>query len=490
MSGGPAKFLRMSLAAIALAGCAFGSKPPPASQDVTIAPIQPGTDEAAAAAPTGMKRAQLEAEIMRFADRYAGRMATEMFLIQRKPVGRDVRWFAVEWNRHCRTAVVSIAVGPNAVENLLDMLVLTSLARRTVESYVIPEILGEELGKGLLEASRALEKDAWEGAEKVLTAEQAAALRSLIAGWIEQNPGELNFWEVRFRGFAGQRAAQLSQVTYTGGLLGEVEQTRQTAERFRQLSERVLYYMQRAPAITRLEAQFAVYDFMRQPEVADLFESSARLTTVADRLAAVAESLPGQQFAVVNQLMGEVEEQRIGAIDQITDRVKAERVAAITQLSDELTRQRQDMIEDVLAEEPRVRSILADLRTTIEAGQALAGSINDTATTIDTITARIEAGRRKPAKPFNIDDYKQLVSETSVTVREMKELVSSTDRLLLSPGWKQRMPMAQAIIEQVDREMERLIYQIFAVQAGFIVLLFALLLGYRYALSRLNIPRK
>jgi hypothetical protein len=130
------------------------------------------------------------------------------------------------------------------------------------------------------------------------------------------------------------------------------------------------------------------------------------------------------------------------------------------------------------------------LRTTIEAGQALAGSINDTATTIDTITARIEAGRRKPAKPFNIDDYKQLVSETSVTVREMKELVSSTDRLLLSPGWKQRMPMAQAIIEQVDREMERLIYQIFAVQAGFIVLLFALLLGYRYALSRLNIPRK
>ncbi len=465
----------IALVAIGLAGCSFGTAPE-FSQDVSVAPL--GYGQVEAATPTGLKRAQLEAEIMRFADRYAGRMATEMFRIQQQDPKSDLRWFTTGWIKNSRIAVVDIAIGPNAVENLLDMLVLTALTRHSVETYWAPEFLGDELGHGLIEASRILEEDIWTGAEIVLTPDQQADLRALVTEWIEQNPDELYFWEVRFGGFSGQRAAELEQVASTGGLLGEVAQTRQTAEQMQQFGERVLFYMQRAPTITMLEAQSAVFDLMRQPEFTGLFESTSRLTLAADRFAVVAETLPEQQFAAINQLM---------------DRVDEQRVAALGQFSAELTQQREAFLGDLLAEEKRVLGILAELRATIEAGVELAASINSTVVTVDALAAKLDIGGggepAEPAKPFNIDDYKQLVGDASMTVREMNELVNSTDQFLLSPGWEQRVPMAQAVVEQVNQQMDRLVYKIFALEAAFILLLFVMLLGYRYILSRMHISR-
>ncbi len=466
-----ALILSLGVVAIGLGGCTFGTAPE-FSQDVTVAPVRFGQGEAAM--PTNVKRAQLEAEIMRFSDRYAGRMAAEMFRINEEDTSRDLRWLTQGWVVKSRTAVVTIAVGPNAVENMLDMVVLTSLTRHSVETYWVPKFFGEELGGRLVEAARILDEDIWAIAGEVLTPEQQGDLRLLIAEWIEKHPDELNFWEVRFDGFSGQRAAELEKVEQTGGLLGEVAQTRQTAEQMQQFGERVLYYMQRAPLITRQEAQLAVYDLISQPEFAGLFDSTLRLTQTADRFATVAETLPEQQFAVISQLMDHVDEQRALAIEQVS-------VA--------LTEQREAFLEDLLAEEKRVRGILADLRATIEAGQALADSINTTVTTVNAMTARFETDGKEPAKPFNIDDYKQLVGDASMTVREMRELVNSTDQFLLSPGWEQRAPMAQAVFEQVDREMDQLVFRVFLLQAAFIVLLFVLLLAYRYTLSRMHISR-
>ncbi len=465
--------LPVGLLALGLAGCALGTAPQ-VSQDVSVAPVRYGQDDAAT--PTGVKRAQLEAEIMRFADRYAGRMATEMFRINDLDTSGDLRLLTLGWIVKSRTAVVTIAVGPNAVENMLDMVVLASLTRHSVETYWVPRFLGEELGSGLIEASRTLNEDIWAIAGEVLTPAQQQDLRLLIAEWLEKHPDDLNFWEVRFDGFSGQRAAELEKVEQSGGLLGEVAQTRQTAEQIQQFGERVLYYMQRAPTITRQEAQFAVYSLVRQPEFAGLFDSTARLTQTAERFATVAETLPQQQFAVISQLMDRIDEQRAAAIEEVS-------VA--------LTQQREAFLEDLLAEEERVRGILADLRTTIEAGQTLAESINSTVVTVNAMTARFETDGQNsaPAKPFNIDDYKQLVGDASITVREMKELVNSTDQFLLSPGWEQRVPMAQAVVDQVDRQVERMVWQIFLLQAAFIVLLFVLLLGYRYVLSRLHLSR-
>ena len=125
-------------------------------QDVSVAPLR--FSEGEAAAPTGVKRAQLEAEVMRFADRYAGWMATEMFRLLEQETSRDLRWFAAAWMTRSRTAVADIAVGPNAVENYLNMLVLTALTRYSVESYGRPNFLARNWARDLLRHRRLLRK--------------------------------------------------------------------------------------------------------------------------------------------------------------------------------------------------------------------------------------------------------------------------------------------------------------------------------------------
>ena len=218
-----ALILSLGVVAISLGGCTFGTAPE-FSQDVTVAPLRYGETEAATA--TGIKRAQLEAEIMRFADRYAGRMATEMFRIQEQDPKRDLRWFTTGWIKNSRIAVVDIAIGPNAVENLLDMLVLTSLTRHSVETYWAPEFLGNELGAGLVDASRVLEQDIWRGADIVLTPDQQADLRALIDDWIEQNPDQFLGVAAPLAHDAGGGYVEEGRVAFRGDSLRQQRLTR------------------------------------------------------------------------------------------------------------------------------------------------------------------------------------------------------------------------------------------------------------------------
>ena len=57
-----------------------------------------------------------------------------------------------DWKTVSYAAIVNVAIGQNAVTNLLDMMTLTRLSRLVVESYWIPEVLGEDLGAHFLQA--------------------------------------------------------------------------------------------------------------------------------------------------------------------------------------------------------------------------------------------------------------------------------------------------------------------------------------------------
>ena len=169
-------FVLLFCGAAVLTGCAdLGTPTQQKSEEVAVTKIGAKDEDR----PT-MKRQQLAAEIMRYGDRYFARMSLEADLIKAKATTPELRWFAIGWKLACQTAVVDIATGPNAVENLLDMMVLASLTREEVETYWAPEFLGEELGRGLVRASRQLEVEIWEGSSGVLTPEQQKDLRALI----------------------------------------------------------------------------------------------------------------------------------------------------------------------------------------------------------------------------------------------------------------------------------------------------------------------
>jgi hypothetical protein len=304
-------FVFLLICASLLAGC-VGAATQPKSQDVTVGKI--GAEDATRPA---MQRQQLEVEIMRYGDRYHARMALEADRIKAKATTPELRWFATGWKLACQTAVVDIAVGPNAVENLLDMIVLASLTREELETYWVPEYLGAELGQGLLKAARMLEEEIWEGSKRVLTPEQQKDLRSLIQEWNEQHPDQHYFWHIRFGGFTDQRAVELQRVEQTGGLLGEISQTRETAVEIQKFGERVMYYMQRAPGLTRLQAEFGLREVFIMPEVVQVLDNTERLTRSTERYAAMIEKLPAERDAAIVQMFNELSREREEAVTQL-----------------------------------------------------------------------------------------------------------------------------------------------------------------------------
>ncbi len=305
-------FVFLTFSAFVLVSCAdLGTAGAPKSDEVTVAKI--GVDREA---KPPIKRQQLENEIMRFGDRYAARMSLEADRIKAK-AGPELRWFATGWKLACQTAVVEIAVGPNAVENMLDMLVLVSLTREEVETYWVPEVLGPELGQGLLKAARQLEEELWEGSSRVLTREQQNDLRDLIHQWNEQHPDQHYFWSIRFGGFTDQRAVELQKVEQTGGLLGEVARTREAAAEMQAFGERVMYYMQRAPNLTRLQAEFGAIEVLTIPEVTQVLNDTTRVSRSTERYAAVLEKLPADMHAVITHMFDELQQEREEAIEQL-----------------------------------------------------------------------------------------------------------------------------------------------------------------------------
>ena len=164
--------LAVSASVLTLLGCA-GEPLAPKSDTVSVAKL-------GVPAGTPLKREMLRAEVMRVADRYAATMAQEADRVRDAEGGERFGQFATGWKLGTRTAALNIAMGENPVENLLDMLVLTSLTRHSVESYWAPKFLGGARGDSLLAAARAFEDQAWKASARVLTPEQQESLRALI----------------------------------------------------------------------------------------------------------------------------------------------------------------------------------------------------------------------------------------------------------------------------------------------------------------------
>lgn len=341
-------FVFLIISTSLLASC-VGTPTQPKSKDVTVAKIG-----AEAASKPMMKRQQLEVEVMRYGDRFMARMTLEMDRIKQKATTPKLRRFVAGWKMTVQSAVVDIAVGPNAVENLLDMIVLASLTREEVEKYWVPEYLGEELGEGLLNASRMLEEEIWEISKQVLTSEQQNDLRNLIHEWNIQNPDQHFFWGIRFAGFTDQRAIDLQNVQETGGLLGEIAQTREAADEMLAFGERLMYYLQRAPTLTRFQAEFSAHEILNMPEIVQTLDNTERLTRSAERYAVMLEKLPAERDAAIVQMFNKLSREREAAIIQMFDKLSREREHAVTQL----VHQESEALKTLLTSE--------ELRTAIE----------------------------------------------------------------------------------------------------------------------------
>ena len=419
---------RLVFVTVLISACAANGQQP---EQVVIAPLGSG-----GAVTSGMTREELEDHVRRFADRYYTRIALVTALIRDETDSDDLKRLMHDWKMVSHAAIVEVAIGPNAVTNLLDMMTLTRLSRLVVESYWIPEHIGELHGAEFLQTFVDLEEDIWTVADDVLTPQHQDELRFLVDQWYEENPEQYFPWYVRLSNFSGQRAASLAAVQQSGGLLKEVARAREAAEEIQAFGERVLFYLQRAPTLTTDQFESSVSGILGGPEITRLIDDTDRFVATLERLVQLVSDLPENRLAVVDQFM-----------DRVSD-------------------ERQALLQDLSTAEPGLRMVLADLLPVLE-------SLERTVVTAKTPNTNPDA------RPFDISEYTALVSEAAVTSAELRLLIQSVSDLL--GGASDASPLVGAIVEAERQIADRLFLQIVAL----IVIFFILLLAYRVVASRL-----
>ena len=419
--------LPLLLIAVSIAACA--SSEPTQTQSVVIAPLGSGGN----ASTSGVTREELEDHVRRFADRYITRVALATNAVSNNTDKQALKDLMQGWKSVAYASVVDIAIGPNAVTNLLDMMTLTMLSRIMVEDHWVPNALGSELGEGFLRTYVDLEDDIWTVADDVLTESQQDELKSLVSDWHTKNPGQIYPWYVRLSDFSGQRAASLAAVQQTGGMLKEVARAREAAEEIQAFGERVLFYLQRAPMLTSAEFQASANDVLGGPQVSKAIDDMDRFVAAVERLVQSVEGLPGS---------------RLAAIDQIMDRIGEERVA---------------LVRDLASSEADFASLLAELQPALDS--------------LERLTASDEQG--PDSKPFDITEYTALVSESATTAMELRRLAETVDSLMQNSA--ELSTLVEALVEAEHAIVDRAFKQVIAL----IFIFFLALLGYRFLARRL-----
>lgn len=368
--------------------------------------IQAATSVGKEKPPAAPDPVVIQQNVQRFADEFSAKMNLGIEKLRRG--GQPLNPAEVlRWKIAIGTDICAIASGPNAVANLLDLVVLTSVTRAAVEDYAQPENFGDSV-LALLADCRSAETEAWRLAATVLDEKQQAELREAIATWRRQNPHAENILAARAVSFATQLAPKEETREKPGSVFGLLRidplagldpATREIAQS-RLLAERALYVTQKMPQLLRWQLELLSLNTLASPTVEQLVTNTTQLTTAVDRVSLVAEQLPAQ-----------------------------------------VDRQREEIFKALDAHEKQLTPLVTEIHQALGAGKGMSDSLNTTIGTMDNLMKRFGVGEPKPAgaapaagEPFRILDYNQTAAQLEATARQLTELLRGVDQALGSPN--------------------------------------------------------
>jgi hypothetical protein len=342
---------------------------------------------------------ELQLKVMRYADDYSGRISDPIAKLNIQSTPPEVRLRAHNWRVSQATAAYTIASGANPTINALDMIVLATLSRMVVEDRLL-EDYGER-ARALLDAHRALEQQSWALVDGVLNAEQVQEVRTGIDRWRAENPTTRSVAQVRFADFAALELRRGNEPQKNNSLFGfigldplsNLDPAVREIEQTRQLAERTIYYLQRAPGLLDMEVERLVYQLAAMPE-------SERTLTNIDRLSLAAEAIGNLST-------------------RAPDIIASERQAIISQLTAALH-----------TEQDRLQPLLVSLRDVLNAGTQTSQSVTGTVTALDAFVARFQPAEPQPAdpatpkRPFDITDYAATARDLATAAERVQALLA------------------------------------------------------------------
>jgi len=405
--------------------------------------------------------AELQLELMSYADRYAAVVAQVIDDVERLGPPPETRRAMLGDVVYSAAAAFTIAADPDPQVALLDMVVMTTLGRIVYEDYWRPR-LGPPADVAIAAFSK-LEGDIWGVAAPILSADQQQELRERIETFHADNPELSTFSHLRFADFPSKRASSTLKKKKSGGIFGSVRNITDQVEQTRIMAERAMYLSTRLPLLTGGFADIWVSRLSFNPAVEELREDLHTFALVSDRLATVAEQLPEQLTS-----------ERNDTIEQLAREATTLRYEAIEHLLKGVAAERQATLQQFIAEEERLGGLLTELRHTLTEANTLTVSV-------DGLAQRFDVGApSESAEPFDIEDYRRTIVDTGTVVEQLNGLVLSTEGLLNSPGADRLIPGLIEAINEAGETSEDLVDHSFLRAA--LLILFALV---GYVIARL-----
>jgi hypothetical protein len=346
----------------------------------------------------------LQQRVMRFADEYTGRVVEVTTRYQLSASTPEDRLIVQEWKVEQANAAYTIAGGPNAVTNALDMVVLATLSHMVIEDVWTTTSHAARV-RPVAEQYAKLEQESWGLLRGQLSDSQVAQVHDLITRWRQQNPQIRAVGFIHFTDFAQSLGEPVTEEAEDPqnlfSLLGidpftSLDPAVREVAQTRALAERAIFYMQRMPRLLRMQVQELLYQTTVLPEAKSVMADLDRASLVgsaADRLVkSLPEVLSEQREALVAQVMQELDSHRSG-----------------------------------------MTAATSDIRSTLQAGTDTANAVHGTLETWDDITARMARDRAERTRAgehvhrFDIRDYTQMVQELNQATGQLNALTHQLD---------------------------------------------------------------
>jgi hypothetical protein len=403
----------------------------------------------------------LQGELMRFSDSFHSTIIHAAGELRRGGKPPDpLKLLNIEL--HFSQNVLAAATGSNALANLLDMIVIVTLTRISVQDYWMPQAFGAS-AQPLLDACLEEEREIWKIASSVLTPREKSELHRAIGSWHDKNPQLKTLEDLRVSGFiteiaryarpAHSSARSVFDLLQIDPLASLDPAAREIAET-RYFGERALYLMQRMPTLLRWQTEVLAMTIARMPEVTQTLADTRQLSEAADRLGRVAGQIP--------QLMSSEREKILAGVH-----------SSATQLS-------------ALAE--RTQAALA-------AGDRMAQSATTTLRTFEDVQKALkpETGAAS-SSPVPINDYTALAEQVGITAAQINGTLTSLQGLTGGPAARSERDALRSLADELEQRGDRLIERL--VRAGMMLIagaclgLFAALMAYRLASDRWSHSRR
>lgn len=374
----------VALLCAGLAGC--GTRQGVATQPVRpLEDLKQGEGAAGLGAQGPMTLGQLRLQLMAHADRTIAaldRLGAPGLAADSSPEQRLVLQL---WRSGVASAAVALAVEPDAGAALLDLLVSTATQRLAAGRAA----LGQPARTALVEALTRLEDQAWAIGARVHSSDQLVQLRARAARFAETTESAPTPGLIRLADLPPAAGPPLAGAK---GLFAPLDEANRQIEETRLLGERLLFLTERLPLLSRWQAEAMAWGALDAPESRQALAGLSRMASSVERLSLQAESLPGVLEAQRRGLLMDLDAREgslrrlLGEAGRLAEqgRAAAESGERLMALSD---RTAVSLHQTVLA----VDRLVAALRDTTAPGGAVNLNVSHYAATVSDLRAALEA---------------------------------------------------------------------------------------------------